>query len=317
MVHHYSSGKEIIEKYDPMYKPVFDSVGLFHIFNDEHDYDMTDTEFANELIMLTMGHYFSLEEDDINKAKYYYSKVTDLNSAYGLYSLGVFFYTKKMFPRARLYATNGLGLETKGSSDCVKLLHKISLAEKDFDKAEKYLLDEIERLNNSSKTNLTNDDLAKNDLTKTNLIETLCFFHLNVTKNGEKLIEFTKKYLSDSYRIRCIVAMHYYNAGDVNNLIQHAELMMVNKLIIGNYFMGLHSYLQFALICKNNGLNISNIEEATELLEIAETWFSTIEMSDEIKELKNHAVGMINKVNIWKQEIEKTLISNNQMILVV
>ena len=287
----YLSGQEIIDKYDELYKPVFSKLHLFYIFNDEHDYELKDEELSDENIMLAMGHYFSLEENDLNKAKYYYDRVTKLNSAYGLYSLAVFFYTKNMLPRARLHAINGFNLNTKGSTDCAMLLYKISIDEKKYDNAEKYLIDEIERIGFDAKV-------------KT--IEILCFFYLNILKDETKLVSYVNKHIKESPRLMSILAKYYYDKGDATNLAKYAEQMMTNKMIIGNYFMGLSSYLQFSQMY-NGGtpINSNIIDESVELLDIAELWFESVVVSDEVDNLKTHSVNMIKKISNYKTYLEQ------------
>ncbi len=297
----YSSGKDIINKYDKLYNPVFIENYLYHIFNDEHDYDISDTEISNENIMLTMGHYFSLEEEDLNKAKFFYNKVTSLGSAYGLYSLGVFFYTKKMYSRAKLYAVNGVGMDTKGSLDCLLLLHKISIEEGDFERAEKYFVDEIEKI----------DKRPEKEFDKISIVENLCVFYLTTLKNENKFIELATKYVNQSWNIRSILAKYYYDIHDVDSLLTHTEFMMANKMTIGNYFKGMHSYLQFVIMCKH-GLDLKTINEAIELLEISETWFETISMSNEVQSLKDSSIGMIHRIFNWKNQIEKIVNESNQ-----
>lgn len=321
----YKSGNDIIAKYNPLYGPVFSERHLYCIFNDEHDYDVTDAEFSDENIMLTMGHYFTLENEDLNRAKFFYNKVVMLNSAYGLYSLGVFYYTQKHYPKARLCATNGLNLNVKGSHDCAKLLHKISVATNDFHQAEKHLLNEIERLDKFDK--LDNSDTS-DAILKDKTIEELCFFYLNVSKDSTTLVCFGEAFLGDnmynnvannsfvtptviSNKIRAILAKHYYDIHDDKNLLRHAEFMLKHKIPIGYYFMGLHSYLQFVIACKN-GIIYSSINDYIEVLEISETWFDYVSMAvslavtdNDFDELKDNALKMINKINNIQQQFNK------------
>lgn len=294
----FASGQEIMEKYDQLYKPVFFPFHLYCVFTDEHDYDVSETELSDEKIMLTMGHYFSLEEGNVNKAKYFYDKVTKLNSPMGLYSLGVFFYTKSMYPRAKLYAINGLNMNCCGSTECAILLFKISVAEKDFEKAEKYLIDEIERLEKQHETEL----IVK-------IAETLCIFYSNIFKNNDKLEKIAEKYVDNSFKIRTILAQHYYNIHDSENLIKHAEMMIKYKMTIGNYYMGMYNFLQFTILCKNGLTTMESIKQASNLLEIAETWFGSIVTNDEIKLFNDHTQHMINKIHGYKKQMNSVSVN--------
>lgn len=297
---YYSSGQEIINKYDPLYKPVFNSVYLYYIFNDEHDYEITENELKDENILVTLGHYYALEKDDINKAKYFYTKISELSSACGFYSLAVYYYINGSYTKARLYATNGHNMDKKCSYECLKLLFKIAIKESNYDKAEKYLIDEIEKY-----------DKMENEHLKYQLIEELCIFYLNVKKNIDKLMELVKKNIGKSFKIRAIVAKSYYDSQNPEKLIKHAQILMDNNQISGNYFMGLHSYLLFILLCKKGFDEHKIIEESLDMLDMAEIWFESVienDMDDEFSnEFKKYSKEMISKCKNIKNNLMKYL----------
>lgn len=303
----YSCDEDIINKYDKLYAPVFFPSYLYWIFVDEHDYDASDVELADKKIMLTMGHYFSLEESDLNKAKYYYDRVTKLGSPLGMYSLGVFYYTKKMYAKAKLYATNGLNMKTKykleqfveeldqldqslqlEQSECAILLFNIAIAENNMEKAEKYLLDEIEKLEKHNNFNLK-------------LIEKICMFYLNTVKDYNKLLSFSNKYIYKYHKIRAIIARYYLDIHDVDNLEYHAKILISNGQIIGNYYMGMCEYIRVISMCKNNSFKIANIKK---ILNMSKIWFEKI-IHDDL--LKDYSIKMIEKLDNYNFMIDNSL----------
>ena len=267
----YYSGKEIIEKYNSLYAPVFFEDYLLHIFNDENDYDMLDEQIKDEKIMLTMGHYSLLEKKDIQEAKYYYDKVTKLNSPLGYYSLAVYYYTEKAFFKAKVFAKNGIKL---GCFHCAKLMFEIESINGDYELAEQYLLDEI------------NNKVDK----KEELYEMLCIFHLNKTKNKTKFFSYLDNV--NSVKKMMLLAKYYYDEQDIQNLCDYSNKMISNKMNIGYYFMGLCEYKQFI-----NALNVTNPDELLEILDRSQIYF---EIASNDKLLSNHSNSMIERIEHYK-----------------
>jgi hypothetical protein len=294
---YYNNAQEIRDKYSPLYKNVFFDDHIFHIFNDEHDYDLTDEDILDVKIMLTMGHYYLLEEQNMTKARYYYNKVTELNSPLGQCSLAIFFFLENLQSRSKLCAINGANM---GCTDCVNLLFKIYTQEKKYDQAEQCILDEIERLEASKA-----DTYCMGD--KMQLVEALCMFYLNVTTNGDALIKFSNKYTKKSDRVVAILAQYYYNVLDLDNLAQSANVLMSKNILLGNYYMGLHSYGQFVVICKTG---ITDIEHVKELFEVSNMWFETVVESDETQQLKDSAQTYMDRLTSLTSQIDKISIKS-------
>lgn len=302
---YYHNGYEIIDEYDSLYRPVFHPAYLFHIFNDEHDYDVTEDDLKNEEIMLALGHYYSLKENNINKAKFYYNKVTDLGSAKGLYSISVFYYLNNMNSRARLCCENGMNMHTNGSYDCILLLHKMSVKENNNDRANKYFLDEIERIENLEYQNKSSSTDIE---TKIKLIENICFFHLNVTKDTEMFKKISTKYINYSDRIRAIVVKYHYDSKNDVDMLACMNPFIENKSVIGIFFDGMYNYLLFSKffdsqqntvteyllqnICNNEQLD--TINKLIDLIKKSKECFENV-ASSENTELHEYSYNMITK----------------------
>jgi hypothetical protein len=283
---YYNNSQEIRDAYDPLYKNVFFDDHIYYIFNDEHDYELTEKDTKDVKIMLTFGHYYLLEEQNMTKARYYYNKVTELGSPLGQCSLAIFFFLEKNLPRSKLCAINGANM---GCTDCTTLLFNIYTQEKKYDQAEQCMLDEIERLDKIDIICVTNDKLK--------LVENLCMFHLNITTNGDALIKLANKYIKKSDNVVAILSQYYYNVLGLEKLAQFADMLILKNMLWGNYYMGLHSYGKFAMVCKNGINEQADIEHAIEFLENANMWLTPITESNELQIIKDKAQTYIDKID--------------------
>ena len=314
----YKNPLEIIQKYDKLYEPVFFPNYLLHIFNDEHDHDVDENAMNDTKIMLTMGHYHLLEQNDISMAKKYYEKVTKLNNSMGDYTMAVYYYTMKEFQKSMLYANIGYEIAKKNItinsqylSDFAILFHKLSLCELKlkYDKAEEYLTNELEILEAIEAV----EAIKQVEKTKIKIIETLCLFylhnHLNVKNSYDKLIKLTEKYSNIHDNLIKIIAQYYCEIADTKQLLKFTQLIILKGDILGNYYMGMLNYLKFINICAKGKANNDNVELMIELLTNAEMWFQTVvtnQLANKKKSrLINYSNEQIKKIIKYKEEIIK------------
>lgn len=309
----YLNSQQITKKYSPLYEPVFFSDYLIHIFNDENDYEILEKEMCDEKIMLTLGHYYLLEENDMNKAKYFYDKVKNLGSSMGSYSMSVYFYTKNAHSRSRLYATTGLETAIKNTNNISNnlmisyfkiLLFKISVAEDKLENAEMYLVDEIKRLEKICTDKNNKNDKTKEKIILMKIVESLCFFYLNVKKDGKKLMALVNKYFENCDKFNAIVIQHYYNVQDADNMLKYTKVMVRKGMIMGNYYMGMYNYIRFVNICKNG---LCDVNLALELLENCENWLESVvankQAAKEFPALIDHSDVTIKTIKHYKNNI--------------
>ena len=285
----YTNIDSIKREFDPLYKKIFYEESLLEIFNGQ--LDLTAVDYTNERLMLNLGHYFSLK-DDIRQATFYYDKVTKLNSPLGLYSLAIFFYTKKRYPKAKLYATNGNTLNKdsiKKYPECAILLAKINIAENKFDTAEQLFLDEIEK---------NSDNIV--------ILDELSLFYLNVLKNKESFLTYCTRSL-ELGSANAIAMMCQYNANiidfdNLDELTKYATILINRDDPVGNYYMGVLNLKKVFKTCLNQNVNKNKIKG---LIGIAMAYFESIKDNDVLAIHAGKFIGILHSFD------EKNVNTNN------
>lgn len=284
------SVKDSICVYSQLYRETMYDDFLLDIFNEI--YDIKNINYSDFKQLLNVGHFYAIEKDDIRKALYYYDKVTKLNSSLGLYSLALYYFSKNVMSRAKMYALNGVSLNGY-CLKCTLLLTKISIKEKkDECDTENCFLECL----NYQKTHLVN----KTEIIC--LLEQLCLFYLEL-KDSVKLFKYCYELSRLSFQSgQVIKCRHYLDLYDFDMLGECAQELISVDSIIGHYFMGMLNYKKMMKSCVEKTMDTVHL---LELIDVSQIFFETVIGSElnNIQTIKEQSQKVIEILEMFRSKI--------------